>query len=797
MDLSSALNIAIGVAAFAAGAAAVYRLSGPVGKSTARPNARPFIAPATQRPASHMPIRGFTDLCRVTETLALLSSVERKTRFSQANFQRDCLPVLEQLADFVQMLPASESHHHAHPGGLWQHLLEVADAALGFRAGLELPPGAATEERKRLEHRWTYAVFVAALLHDVGKPVTDVLVTLYTNDPRDGRAWAPLAGPMRSFGAHWYSIAFADSSERDYQAHAKLGAMLLHSFVPARVSRWLAEDSDVLAQLLAYLSGEDKDGALGSIIKRADSDSVRRNLLHGPRTRFASARTRPLVERLMEALRRMLVEGGTLPLNRPGAAGWVYDGKVWFVCARLADEVRAYLSQHESLQGVPGKDKNDRLFDTWQEYGAVESAPDGGAIWRVRVECEAWSPPDAFTVLCFPLKNLYGDASLYPAPMKGRVLPVGSPASPQVGSQVGPHVSAPAGAGTVAHSSPPLQGEPPASAHPAAAVAQPSTGSSDHTSSRLPSRPANAAVPASEPSAARAVKRGDAAGATTPSPIAASAAHAPAHPVERVKEHPGSPPGSPSGSQAGSKSSAQPSAQSAASAHAGPAGGLPADTRPREPSAGPGAAHAGEDMLPAHETARAELVADRPLTTPELGSPLRPREKGQRPPGAVSSAGRSPSPAATAFMAWVAQSVGSGSLKYNEDGALVHFVPEGALLLSPEIFRRFLSEHESVEGGPIADLRQSHGDRAFARLQNELAKSGWTVRNGDENMHYYAFTKADKSLSRTASFCLIGKPEVFWNPVPAPNERITRAPRPKRMALPVAPQPGGVPRSTA
>ena len=148
-------------------------------------------------------------------------------------------------------------------------------------------------------------------------------------------------------------------------------------------------------------------------------------------------------------------------------------------------------------------------------------------------------------------------------------------------------------------------------------------------------------------------------------------------------------------------------------------------------------------------------------------------------------------------MAWVAQSVGTGSLKYNEDGALVHFVPEGALLLSPEIFRRFLSEHESVAGGPIAELRQSHGDRAFARLQNELAKSGWTVRNGDENMHYYAFTKADKSLSRTASFCLIGKPEVFWNPVPAPNERITRAPRPKRMALPVAPQPGATSRSTA
>lgn len=748
MDLSSALNIAMCVAAFAAGAAAVYRLSGPVGKSTARPNSRPFVPPSTQRPASHLPVRGFTDLCRATETTALLASVERKTRFSQANFLKDCQPVLEQLADFVQMLPASESHHHAHPGGLWQHLLEVTDAALGFRAGLELPPGAATEERKRLEHRWTYAVFVAALLHDVGKPVTDVMVTLYSNDPRDGRAWAPLVGPMRSFGAHWYSIAFADSSDRDYQAHAKLGAMLLHSFVPPRVSRWLAEDSDVLAQLLAYLSGEDKDGALGSIIKRADRDSVRRNLLHGPRTRFASARTRPLVERLMEALRRMLVEGGTLPLNRPGAAGWVYDGKVWFVCARLADEVRTYLSQHESLHGVPGKDKNDRLFDTWQEYGAVESAPDGGAVWRVRVECEAWSPPDAFTVLCFPLKNLYSDASLYPAPMKGRVLPVGGPASPQSGAQLGAPagtpLSAPAGASSTALAGSTERGAPPVSAAAQAAPAQSST-----PSSHLP--------------ASRVID-----------PVVGSGSSAA---IRSAAEVPPSP--------------------------AAPAASVPAVAS--MPPAIAANAQAEEDTLPAHETARAELASDRPLTTPELGSPLRPRERGQRPPGAVSSAARGPSPAATAFMAWVAQSVGSGSLKYNEDGALVHFVPEGALLLSPEIFRRFLSEHESVEGGPIADLRQSHGDRAFARLQNELAKSGWTVRNGDENMHYYAFTKADKSLSRTASFCLIGRPEVFWNPVPTPNERITRAQRPKRMALPVAiqqaqqqaAQPGATSRGTS
>ena len=56
-------------------------------------------------------------------------------------------------------------------------------------------------------------------------------------------------------------------------------------------------------------------------------------------------------------------------------------------------------------------------------------------------------------------------------------------------------------------------------------------------------------------------------------------------------------------------------------------------------------------------------------------------------------------------MAWVAQAVGSGALKYNEDGALVHFVREGALLLSPETFRRFMAAHEGVAEGPIAMLR--------------------------------------------------------------------------------------------
>lgn len=745
--------------AFAFGMTAVYKLSRGSRRRTDQVAAfkGPATGPApTPRPQQQIALQSFEALVATTDSAVLLGSIERRTRLSTQVFKRDCLPVLETFADFVQMLPASESHHHAQPGGLWIHALEVVDAALTFRAGMELPAGASTEERKRLEHRCTFAVFAAALLHDVGKPVTDVKVLLYGADPRAGRPWTPMAGSMRTFDVGWYSVSFANPSERDYKAHSKLPAVLLHAFVQPRVMRWLAEEGDVLAQLLAYLSGEDADGSLGSIVKRADSDSVRRNLLHATRTRFSSARTRPLIERLMEALRRMLHEGAVLPLNRPGAAGWVYEDRVWFVCARLADEVRTYLAQHESGTGIPGKDRNDRLFDTWQEHGAVEPAADGGAIWRVRVECDGWSPPDLFTVLAFPLDKLYPPGATRPQPMRGRVWVPGPAAA----------ASAPAAPGAVLAASNLPQASP---VKPSAAAAN------------LPdSQAAPVAVPHAAPAAASA-----AVPARHPSPIPAPAIQAQSQATPELTSQASAEPAG---------TGAEPEWPAAAAVDVGQATGLVAaevfsQSQTSAAVVGAPVVDPDSDLLDPTETAHQDLMAPRATTTPELGAPLRPKERHVKVPGSLSTKG--PSPAATALMAWVANGVGSGAIKYNEEGAPVHFVREGALLLTPEVFRRFLSEHDAVPDGPIAALRASHGERAFARLQNELAKSGWAVRHGDENVHPYAFVKADKQLSRAASFFLIGRPDLFWNPVPEPNDRIRPAPRPKKMELPGAGKPQG------
>ena len=717
---------ALGGCAFGLGCAIVWTLQRSRAVQAHAIGARVQLAPPRARAAAQIVVRSFDEVVADTETRPLLDSIEHRMRLSQANFRADCLPVLQAFAEYVQFLPASESHHHAQPGGLWVHALEVLDAALAIRCGTEMPRGASTEERKRVEHRWSVGVFIAALLHDIGKPMADLRITLYGRDARQGQPWAAVAGTMRSAGGTHYSVDFAPPDARDYTLHQRLPAILMQQVVSQRVMRWLADDAVLMRDLLAYLAGESVDGALSEIVKRADSDSVRRNLLHGPRTRFATARTRPVIERLMDALRRMVRDGVSLPLNRSGAVGWVADDCVWFVCGRLADEVRNYLSEHESGQGIPGKDKNDRLFDVWQEYGAIIPNPDtGGAIWRVRVECDGWSPPDALTVLRFPLSALFEAGDPLPSAMNGRIVPVtkGSGAPVAQNAPVFAPIRTPVPSNVpVAH----------------AASVQP------RTSPPTPRKPAPVVpAPASTP-----VASGFDVSEPLPDPTVADAE---------------------------STAFADPENEDLPPDAVGLVDAWRADddaSRSVRPEA----------QLDRIDSARVEPAVQRTEATAEVSQPLKPYDKKRKHPAPAKDA----PPLAKAFMAWVAQCVNTGEIKYNEDGALVHFVPEGALLFSPEIFKRFVAEHETVTDGPVREFLAEHGDRAYAKLQNELSKSGYTRRNGDENLHYYCFTKGGGGVSRVAAYYLIGHPELFWRPVPPPNSRIQRAERPaKKLPLPL------------
>jgi integrating conjugative element relaxase (TIGR03760 family) len=168
------------------------------------------------------------------------------------------LPVIHHVAELVQLLPASESHHHAQPGGLWIHTCETLRHAIRLRQGVVLPAGRDAEDQARHKHRWTGGMIVAALLHDAGKPMTDLNVRLY-GDSHRGTPWNALAGDMRTARATDYAVGFPKEGERDYRAHQRHGALLMQRLVPAHTLTWIGEDPPLLLALMQYLAGDAKD----------------------------------------------------------------------------------------------------------------------------------------------------------------------------------------------------------------------------------------------------------------------------------------------------------------------------------------------------------------------------------------------------------------------------------------------------------------------------------------------------------------------------------------------------------
>lgn len=682
---------------------------------------RASTSKAESLPQGCLPVLTGIEVIRQAGAEGLMASIRSKVGLAQTNYDRDYLPALHKYAEFVQLLPASESHHHAQPGGLVIHALEATDIALTLRRGVVLPIGAHPEDLMHHEHRWTYGVFVAALLHDIGRPVADLRVTAYGREMTVGRFWTPLAGTLCEIGATHYRIEFTDPASRDYQAHTRLGVAMLNRIVPQTTLSWLSEDKALMDELTAYLFGESKGGAIRDLAIKSDGESVRRNLMTGPRTRFAASRAVPLIERMMEAQRRMLAEGGLLPLNRSGGAGWVFEGDIWFVSKRLADEVRRYLQANESAAGIPGEDKNDRLFDVWQEYGALTPNPEtGGAIWHARIEGDGYN--HTFTMLRFPLHTLYRQPENFPAPMAGRIVvvekktaaggaaaqenefttqPTTRPAQPIAKKTAPPELP------NALENSPATDGAVDALAGLRALI----DGGGD-TADSLPQSTSGGVLP--QRSGLVTVTL-----AQSPSDDGFLDDHEDLMDVAEGQE---------TASRARRK-----------------------ETAPAKPP------QAGR---------YAPAVKQPKVPTPQVLAPVVPHT-----PAPPRTAPESIPENAKRLMAWIQEGIGNGTLVYNVPGALIHFVEENGaalmLLVSPRIFRYYLDSIGQGDTGEPVDM-------IGAALQKDFFKSGWqrVGMPGKKNVLRYRVKRRNSEEGSLLSVVVIPQPERFVNPVPPPNPHI-------------------------
>lgn len=733
-----------------------------------------------------------------------LDATWRQSRLAAPVWERDLLGSIHRFADYVQLMPASESHHHAHAGGLLAHTLEMVLAAVTWRNGHFLPSGAQIEQIDAERDVWTYVVFYAALLHDIAKPLTDLRIQWRAAGMGETLRWTPVAGNLvqlaQGRAQAEYRVEFTPKSLRDYGAHSKLALTLLGQIAPPSALSFLAGTPQAMDALTQYLSGQDKTSLVARIVSRADQASTAKALMTGSRARFDTASSVPLIELLMGAIRAMLASGTALPLNRSGAAGWVHDGSVWFVAKRLADAVRTWLREHAPEESIPGDSKNDRLFDTWQEYGCIQPNPHTGqAVWYVVVQGHADAPQGEggaatdeaagyshqLTMLRFPLARLYDDATRYPPVMTGRIdvkdkrpkeePPAQAGADEAVGTtslepvprflepeteaeSTAPREAAtalpiqskkPAAAPAGTHLRAPAFNKPKAGAEPAGKTSKHAAGPGQRQAAPAVSKPTQT-VPTGEITVGGGVDGFDADDGLLGDD----------DDVRQLPDKHLTPPG-PSHAGQGAKP------RQNGHQHA-------AQPAPKAQKSAPGTPREGHTAAPAawqHQTA---AMASTPVRArPHLVQPMfGPTEPGpvllapQLPELPQEAAARKaePSPTALAFMQWLQQGLASRQIKYNEAGAPVHFTAEGMALVSPLIFKLYASET-----GPQAQV-----DTDGLQVQREVIKAGWhrmTSAQGSGRLNilrYAVLGRGGVAVGKISAVVLI-EPDRWVMPVPPAN----------------------------
>ncbi|WP_374691047.1 MobH family relaxase [Accumulibacter sp.] len=288
---------------------------------------------------------------KLIETQRELISQIRETGVATPEiFAQFHLAALRRFASYAHLLPASQTHHHRGAGGLLRHATEVALWSLQSGDRLLLPGEQTPRRRRELEPRWHLAVFLAALCHDLGKPVTDLVVT-----SRDGaEVWNPFVEDLHAWATRHhvdrYFLHWRDNRGRKHQA---VSALIAERIIGAQGLAWLAEgDTDLVLWMMESINGSPSaENPMHDLVVRSDQVSVERDL-RSLGVAFTGYEIGLPVERFLLDLMRRLVREGTWIINRPGARLWCIDGQLYLVWPAAGEELAALIHQ-EAIPGLP------------------------------------------------------------------------------------------------------------------------------------------------------------------------------------------------------------------------------------------------------------------------------------------------------------------------------------------------------------------------------------------------------------------------------------------------------------
>jgi len=294
---------------------------------------------------------------------------------------RHYLPAIERFASFAHLLPASQSHHHRGAGGLLRHAIEVGLWALQSADRVLLQSAHTPAHRREMEPRWQLAVFLAAMCHDAGKPVTDLTVT---NKDRSS-TWNPITEDLYAWARRNEVTAyFLDWREGRARQHTALSSLIGERIIGADTLAWIAEsETELVVWLMESLAcNPSPTNLIHDLVVKADQTSVERDL----RTLGVAMAGYDLgipVERHLTDIMRRFVREGVWLVNEPGARLWNIGGNIYLVWPAAGEE----LAKQVREDGIPGIPRTpDGILDMLVERRIAfirEDAQAGDRYWQI------------------------------------------------------------------------------------------------------------------------------------------------------------------------------------------------------------------------------------------------------------------------------------------------------------------------------------------------------------------------------------------------------------------------------
>lgn len=292
----------------------------------------------------------------------LVERIRNALGFTKEQHTRLILPVISRYAEFVHLLPASEAHHHRGAGGLFRHGLEVAFWAAQASEAIIFSMEGSPRERRGNEPRWRLASCFAGLLHDVGKPISDVSVTNH-----DGTVvWNPYASTLYEWARrHNVERYFLRWRHNRHKRHEQFSLLTIERIIPPDVLGFLSEAGpEVLESMLEAIAGTSSNQPVTKLMLKADQESVSRDLKQSRLNVDEFSYGVPVERYVFDAIRR-LVKTGKWKVNEAGARVWNIHQGVFITWRQIGD-----LYEMISKDNIPGIPRDpDTLADILIERG--------------------------------------------------------------------------------------------------------------------------------------------------------------------------------------------------------------------------------------------------------------------------------------------------------------------------------------------------------------------------------------------------------------------------------------------